>query len=84
MEKNFAVVSMQNLKERSDNMLKIKALVFVQDEWHDDDGVHITDLYSIKDTMMFLPNPMQSAEECIKRNIGWLKCCCMDVDARCL
>lgn len=44
MEKNFAVVSMQNWKERSDNMLKIKALVFVQNEWHDDDGVHITDL----------------------------------------
>ena len=50
-------------------MLKIKALVFVQDEWHDDDGVHITDLYNRKAVMMIMPNPIQSAEECIKENI---------------
>lgn len=50
-------------------MLKIKALVFVQDEWYDDDGVHITDLYNRKAMMMFLPHPMKSAEECIKENI---------------
>lgn len=50
-------------------MLKIKALVFVQDEWHDDDGFHITDLYNRKAVMMCLPNHMQSAEECIKENI---------------
>lgn len=50
-------------------MLKIKALVFVQDEWHDDDGVHITDLYKRKAVMMIMPNPIQSAEECIKENI---------------
>lgn len=50
-------------------MLKIKALVFVQDESHDDNGVHITDLYNRKAVMMIMPNPMQSAEECIKENI---------------
>jgi hypothetical protein len=51
-------------------MLKIKALVFVQDESYDDNGVlHITDLYNRKAMTMFLPNHMQSAEECIKENI---------------
>lgn len=51
-------------------MLKIKALVFVQDETQDNDGVpHFTDLYNRKVEMMFLPHPMQSAEECIKENI---------------
>lgn len=51
-------------------MLKIKALVFVQDEWHDDDGIHIANLYNRKAMMMCLPHPMQSAEECIKENIS--------------
>lgn len=50
-------------------MLKIKALVLVQDESYDDNGVHITELYNRKAVMMVLPNPMQSAEECIKENI---------------
>ena len=50
-------------------MLKIKALVFVQDESYDDNGVHITDIYDRKAVMMMMPNPMQSAEECIKENI---------------
>lgn len=50
-------------------MLKIKALVFVQDEWHDDEGIHIADLYNRKAVMMCMPHPMQSAEECIKENI---------------
>ena len=51
-------------------MLKIKALVFVQDESYDDNGVHITELYNRKAVLMFMPNPMQSAEECIKENIA--------------
>lgn len=52
-------------------MLKIKALVFVQDESFDDNGVlHLTDLYNKKAVMMIMLNPMQSAEECIKENIG--------------
>ena len=51
-------------------MLKIKALVFVQDESFDDNGVlHITDLYNRKAVMMIMPRPTQSAEECIKENI---------------
>lgn len=51
-------------------MLKIKSLVFVQDESFDDDGVlHYTDLYNKKAVMMIMPRPMQSAEECIKENI---------------
>ena len=50
-------------------MLKIKALVFVQDESHEDNGVRVADLYSRKVALTFLPNPMQSAEACIKENI---------------
>lgn len=51
-------------------MLKIKALLFVQDESFDDNGVlHFTDLYNRKAVMMIMPRPMQSAEECIKENI---------------
>ena len=70
MEKNFVAVFMQNWKERSDIVLKIKTLVFVQDESYDDSGIHITDLYNKKYETVFLLNPTQSAEECIKENIG--------------
>lgn len=52
-------------------MLKIKALLFVQDESFDDNGVlHLTELYNRKAVMMIMPCPMQSAEECIKENIS--------------
>lgn len=51
-------------------MLKVKAIVLVQDESYDDNGVHITELYNRKAALMFTPHHRQSAEECIKYNIA--------------
>lgn len=47
-------------------MLKIKVLLFLQDESISENGVHVTDIYDRKISMMCAANPYQTAEECLK------------------
>ena len=50
-------------------MLKIKVMLCIQDESHDDTGYHVTPIYDRKGEKLFLPNPMENADQCVKRNI---------------
>ena len=50
-------------------MLKIKVMLCIQDESHDDTGYHVTPIYDRKAKTLFLPNPMENADQCVKRNI---------------